>query len=141
MPDPVNLNVPGVIAAAIEGAALRGHRLALARVRADGSPSVSFWGSTNVRSSAKLAFRSRTRDEGLAAEITDYPRVSLAFFETDGPGARFLAIEGRARLAPELDDEVYAAIPEDERDHDLERKGIAVIVDASADGFFRQCGG
>jgi len=45
MPDPVNLKVPGEIAAVIDGVALRGHPLALARVGADGSPSVSFQGS------------------------------------------------------------------------------------------------
>ncbi len=48
MPDPVNLT--GEIAAAIDGAVLRGHPLALAFVRDDGSPSVSFRGSTYVRS-------------------------------------------------------------------------------------------
>lgn len=147
MPDSVNLNVPGDIAAAIDGAGLRGHPLALARVRSDGSPSVSFRGSTYVRRSTEIAFWSRTRDSRLAAEITDRPRVSLAFFELDGPGARFLTIEGRARVAPDLNDEVYGAIDEGEREHDPERKGVAVIVEvdsvvgANTDGFFRQVGG
>jgi hypothetical protein len=97
-----------------------------------------------VRSSTELAFWARTRDRGLAAEIADSPRVSLAFYETDGPGARFLAIEGRARVAPDLDDEVYEAIVEPERQQDPERKGVAVIVEvdsvvgAGGDGFFQQ---
>lgn len=147
MPDPVNLTVPGEIAAAIDGAALRGHPLAWAHVRDDGSPSVSFRGSTYVRSSTELAFWARKRDSGLAAAITDRPRVSLVFFEIDGPGARYLAIEGRARVAPDLDDEVYGAIVEPERQQDPERKGIAVIVEvdsvvgANADGFFQQARG
>jgi hypothetical protein len=65
----------------------------------------------------------------------------------DGPGARYLAIEGRARVAPDLDDEVYGAIVEPERQQDPERKGIAVIVEvdsvvgANADGFFQQARG
>ena len=62
MPDPVNLT--GEIAAAIDGAALRGHQLALAYVRDDGSPSVSFRGSTYVRSSTELAIWARKRDSG-----------------------------------------------------------------------------
>jgi len=126
MPDPVNLKVPGEIAAVIDGVALRGHPLALARVGADGSPSVSFQGSAYVRSSTELVFWSRTRNRRLAAEIADRRRVSLTLFETDGPGARFLAIEGGARLAPELDDEVYAAIDEGERELHSERRGGAV---------------
>ena len=145
MPDPVNLT--GEIAAAIDGAALRGHQLALAYVCDDGSPSVSFRGSTYVRSSTELAIWARKRDSGLAAAISDRPRVSLVFFEMDGPGARYLAIEGRARVAPDLDDEVYGAIIAPERQQDPERKGVAVLVDvdsvvgASASGVFQQSHG
>jgi hypothetical protein len=145
MPDPVNLT--GEIAAAIDGAALRGHQLALAYVRDDGSPSVAFRGSTYVRSSTELAIWARKRDSGLTAAITERPRVSLVFYEMDGPGARYLAIEGRARVAGELDDEVYNAIIDPERQQDPERKGIAVIVDvdsvagATANGFFQQARG
>ncbi len=66
------------------------------------------------------------------------------FFETDGPGARYLAIEGRARVASDLDHEVYGAIVEPERQQDPERNGVAVIVDvdsvagATANGYFQQ---
>jgi hypothetical protein len=142
MPDPVNLT--GEIAAAIDGAVLRGHQLALAFVRDDGSPSVSFRGSTYVRSATELAIWARKRDSGLAAAIRDRPRVSLVFYEMDGPGARYLAIEGRARVAGELDDEVYGAIVEPERQQDPDRNGVAVIIDvntvagATANGFFQQ---
>jgi hypothetical protein len=142
MPDPVDLT--GEIAAAIDGAALRGNPLSLAFVRDDGSPSVSFRGGAYVYGPAQLAIWVRKRDSGLAAAIAERPRVSLAFFEVDGPGARYLAIEGRARVASELDQEVYDGIIEGERGQDPERKGVAVIVDvdsvagAGADGFFQQ---
>lgn len=142
MPDPVNLT--GEIAVAIDGAVLRGHQLALAYVRDDGSPSVSFRGSTYVRSSTELAIWARKRDSGFAVAIAERPRVSLVFFEMDGPGARYLAIEGRARVAGELDDEVYGAIVEPERQLDPDRNGVAVIIDvdsvagADANGFFQQ---
>jgi Pyridoxamine 5'-phosphate oxidase len=98
------------------------HQLALAYVRDDGSPSVSFRGSTYVRSSTELAIWAGNRDSGLAAAISDRPCVSLVFFGMDGPGARYLAIEGRARVAPDLDDEVYGAIIAPERRQDPERK-------------------
>jgi hypothetical protein len=116
----------------------------LAYVREDGSPSVSFRGSTYVRSSTELALWERKRDSGLAAAITDHPRVSLLFFEMEGPGARYLAIESRARVAPDLDDEVYGAIIEPERQQDPDRNGVAVVVDvdsvvgASANGFLHR---
>jgi hypothetical protein len=142
MPDPVSLT--GEIAIAIDGAALRGHPLAVSFVRDDGSPSVSFRGSTYARSSTELAIWVRKRDSGLATAITERPRVSLAFFEMEGPGARYLAIEGRARVAPDLDQEVYDAIVEPERQQDPERQGVAVIIDvesvtgAGENGFFQQ---
>ena len=128
MPDPVNLT--GEIAAGIDGAVLRGHQLALAYIRDDASPSVSFRGSTYVRSSTELAIWARKRDSGLAAAIRERPRVSLVFFEMDGPGARYLA--------------VYRAIVEPERHQDPDRNGVAVIIDvdsvagATANGFFQQ---
>ena len=125
MPDAVNLG--GEIAAAMNGAALRGAPLALAFVRADGSPSVACRGSAYVYSPIQLALWVRKREEGLAVAIAERPRVSLAFFEFNGPGARYLAIEGRARVAPDLNDEVYGAIIEPERQQDPERAGVAVV--------------
>jgi hypothetical protein len=144
MPDPVNLT--GEIVAAIDGAVLRGHPLAVSFVRDDGSPSVSFRGSIYVRSANQLAIWVRKRDSGLAAAIVQRPRVSLVFLEPEGPGARYLAIEGRARLAPELDQEVYDAIVEPERQQDSERLGVAVLIDvdsvsgAGENGYFQQSG-
>lgn len=142
MPDPVNL--AGEIATAIDGAALRGHPLAVAFVRDDASPSVTFRGGTYVYSPTQLAMWVRKRDSGLATAIAARPRLSLVFFEQDGPGAHYLAIEGRARVAPELDQEVYDGIVEPERQQDPERQGVAVVVDvesvtgAGENGFFQQ---
>ena len=105
---------------------------------------MSFRGSTYVRSATELAIWVRKRDSGLVTALADRPRVSLAFFEMEGPGARYLAIEGRARVAPELDQEVYDAIVEPERQQDPERQGVAVSIDvesatgAGENGFFQQ---
>jgi hypothetical protein len=142
MPDPVNLT--GEITTAIDGAALRGHPIAVAFVRDDGSPSVSFRGGTYVHSPTELAIWVRKRETGLATAIVERPRVSLVFFEMEGPGPRYLAIEGRARVAPDLHEAVYGRIVEPERQQDPEKKGVAVIIDvdsvtgAGQNGFFQQ---
>lgn len=73
MPDALDL--AGDIAAAVDGAALRGATLALAYVREDGSPAVSFRGSTQVHARDELALWARKRDSGLAAAIADRSRV------------------------------------------------------------------
>jgi hypothetical protein len=143
MPDALDLT--GEIAAAIDGAALRGATLALAYVRDDLSPAVSFRGSIHVHSATELALWVRKRDSGLVTAIAERPRVSLVYYGgPDSPGPMFLSIEGRARVAPELDDEVYAAIIEPERQQDPERNGVAVLIEvdtitgAGASGFFQQ---
>jgi hypothetical protein len=143
MSDPLHLT--GDIAAAIDGAALRGATLAIAYVREDLKPSVSFRGSIQVHNDTELAFWSRQRDSGLAQAIADRPAVSLVYYGgSDGPGPMFLSIEGRARVAPEVDDEVWANMIEGERRQDPERKGVAILVEvdrvvgAGAGGFFEQ---
>jgi hypothetical protein len=139
---PIDLNEE--IRSSINGAALRGSTLALAFVRPDGSPSVTFRGSAYVYDDETLAIWVRKRNEGFAKAIDSNPRVSLAFFEPDGPGARFLSIEGRARVASELDDEVYGSIIEGEQKQDPDRAGVAVLIDVDsltgmgADGVFQQ---
>ena len=142
MPDPLDLT--GDISAAVDGAALRGATLALAYVREDGSPSVSFRGSTQVHGPGELAVWARKSDSGLAAAIANEPRVSLVYYGPGGPGPMFLAIEGRARVAPELNDQVWTAMIDGERQQDPERQGVAVVIDvdsvagAGPEGYFQQ---
>jgi hypothetical protein len=143
MPDPIDLT--GAIADALDGAALRGATPALAYVREDLSPSVSFRGSTHVHSPTELTLWARKRDSGLAAAISQRPQVSLVYYGgPDGPGAIFLSIQGSARVAPELNDEVWAAIIQGERDQDPERNGVAVLIEvdqvtgATTSGYFQQ---
>jgi hypothetical protein len=146
MPDALDLT--GEIASAIDGAALRSATPALAYVRDDLGPAVSFRGSTHVHSPTQLALWARKRDSGLVTAIAERPRVSLVYYGgTDGPGPMFLSIEGRARVTPELNDEVWAAIIDGERQQDPERNGVAVLIEvdtvagASASGYFRQTRG
>jgi len=143
MPDALDLT--GDIAAAIDGAALRSAPLALAYVRDDLSPSVSFRGSLQVHGPTELALWARKRDSGLATAIAERPRVSLVYYGGhEGPGPAFLAIEGRARVADELGDEVWAAMIDGERQQDPDRQGVAILIEvdtvagAGAGGFFQQ---
>jgi hypothetical protein len=143
MPD--TLDLTGDIAAAVDGAALRGATLAVAYVRENGSPSVSLRGSTQVHGPGELAVWARKRDSGLAVAIAKEPRVSLVYYGgPDGPGPMFLSIEGRARVAPELNEQVWAAMIDGERQQDPERQGVAVLIEvdsvagAGAEGYFQQ---
>jgi hypothetical protein len=93
---------------------------------------VSFRGSTQVLGPTELALWARERDSGLAEAIVNRPRVSLVYYGPGGPGPMFLSIEGRARVAPELNGRVWAAMIDGERQRDPERQGIAVVIDVDS---------
>lgn len=134
MPD--KLDLTGDIAEAIEGAALRGNTLVLGYVGDDGYAALSFRGSTQVHGPRQLALWSRKADEGMVKVIADRPQVSLLYYAPDGLGPKYLSIQGRARVDPSANDEVYAKMIEGEQGQDPDRKGVAVVVDVeSAFGF------
>lgn len=126
------LDLTGEIATAVNGAADRGHALAVAYVDDDGYPVVSFRGSTQVYGPEQLALWARKPDDGLAKAIAERPKVTLVFFEKDGPGPAYLAFRGRAHVDPTADDVVYSSMIEGERRQDADRKGVAVIIDVDS---------
>jgi hypothetical protein len=130
------LDLTGEIAEAINGAALRGHTLVLGYVDDDGFASMSFRGSAQVHSPQQLAVWARKTNEGLATEIAASPKVSLLFFEPNGPGPRYLSIRGTARVDPSANDAVYAGMVELEQQQDPDKGGVAVIIDVdTVNGF------
>ncbi len=128
MAEPVALTDSG-IPEAIATAAERGHQVAVAYIDDDGYPSVSFRGTTQVIGPDRLAIWARKRDAGLAAAIAERPQVGLVYYGPGGPGPAYLALRGRAHADPSLDDEVYAAAPQGERDQDPDRNGVAVVIE------------
>jgi pyridoxamine 5'-phosphate oxidase-like protein len=127
MADPLDLT--GDIALAVTGAAERGTTIAVGYVDDDGYPALSYRGSTIVLGPQQLAIWARKKDSGLAADIADRPKVALLYFGPHGPGPRALTFRGRARVDPSADDAVWDAIPQQERDRDADRKGVAVVID------------
>jgi hypothetical protein len=125
------------IPAAINGALLRGHSLAIAHIDEDGDPVVSFRGSVHVHGPQQLALWARKPDSGLVASLATHPRVHLIYYGGhEGPGPAFLSFKGSAHADPAANDPVYEAMVAPERDQDPERRGVAVIVDVeSVSGF------
>jgi hypothetical protein len=135
------LDLTREIAHSIDGAALRGHTLALGYIDDDGYPAVSFRGSTQVHGPEQLAIWVRNPDDGFARAIRARPKVTLAYYGPGGPDPFFLSIRGQARADASANDEVYAAIIEGEQKQDPERKGIAVIIDVESVRGFGANGG
>lgn len=141
------LDLTGDVASAINGAAARGHALALGYIDEDGYPSVSFRGSTQVYGPTQLAIWARKLDDGFARSIAARPQVTLLHYERGGPGPAWLSIRGQAHLEPSADDTVYANMIEGEQQQDPDRKGGAVLIDVEsvrgfgADGAFSMTAG
>jgi hypothetical protein len=130
---PNQLDLTGEIAEAVDGAALRGHTLALGYLDDDGYPAVSFRGSTQVHGPRQLAIWARKADEGFAKAIAERPQVSLVYYGgPDGPGAMFVSFRGRARVEPSANEEVYSGMIEGEQGQDPDRAGVAVIIDVES---------
>ena len=134
MTDTVDLT--GEIAEAIDGAVLRGHALVVGYVDDAGYASMSFRGSTQVYGPQQLAIWARKRNDGLVAAIGERPKVTLLYYDREGPGAKYLSIYGNAHVDESANDTVYGSMVDPERGQDPERKGVAVIVDVdSVNGF------
>jgi hypothetical protein len=126
------LDLTGDIASGVNGASARGHAVTIGYIDGDGHPVVTFRGSTQVHSPTQLALWARKASDGIVVAIADRHRVSLLFYETDGPGPRYLSIRGRARVDESTNDKVYANMIEGERKQDPDRKGIAVVIDVES---------
>jgi hypothetical protein len=127
MAEPIDLT--GSITDALTDALLRGHPVAWAYLDDDGFASLSFRGSTQVFSPTQLAVWARKRDDGLAVAIATRPQVTALYFEHGGPGPALLMLKGTARVDESANDTVYAKMPENERNQDPEKKGVAIVVD------------
>jgi hypothetical protein len=138
------LDLTGDIAAAVNGAAGRGHALAVGYVDGDGFPVTSFRGSVQVHGPGELALWARKRTDGLVTSIADRPKVTLLYYDPEGPGAAYLSVRGRARVDETANDAVYAGMIEGERQQDPDRNGVAVVIEvesvlgAGAAGYFQQ---
>lgn len=126
------LDLTGDIQTAVDGAMLNGPAIVIAYVKEDGTPSLSYRGSTQVFSKDQVAVWARNPTEGLPANVAERPKVSLLYFNRNTPGPFFLNIAGRARVAPEDNDTVYDNMLQGERDRDPDKKGVAIVIDVDS---------
>jgi hypothetical protein len=131
------LDLTSEIAAAIDGAALRGKTAVLGYAGDDGYAAISFRGSLQVHAPTQLAFWSRKAEGGVVAAIAADPKVSVLYYGgPDGPGPAFLSFHGLAHVDPAAGDAVYEGMIEGERGQDPDRAGVAIVIDVqSVQGF------
>ena len=116
--------------AVINGATANKSPMILAYVDETEQPSLSFRGSTHAHSDDQLAIWLRKADGGLTDAIAKNPKVALMYRDNAAGGGMF-HFQGRARITtdPKERQKIYDNSPENERNHDLDMKGGAVIID------------
>ena len=115
--------------AAINGAVGNKSPIMLSYVDERGQPSLSFRGSTHAHSDDQLAMWLRKAEGGFPDAIAKNPKVALMF--RDNVTGGMLNFQGRARVTTDPQERkiVFDHSPENERNHDLEMHGAAVIID------------
>lgn len=124
------IDLSGDITVAINGAYNRGNPVVLGYIDEKGRAALSVRGSVYVHSGNQLAIWARSETSGFVKAIAERPYVSLLFFASNDAGPRMmLSIQGKAHVDSNLNDEVYGAILPGEREHDPDKKGVAVVVE------------
>jgi uncharacterized protein GlcG (DUF336 family) len=113
--------------------------MVISYVDPDGLPQLSYRGSTQAFSATQLAIWVRNPEGRILESIANNPAVAMLFgyFEPDDRG--FMIFHGRARIddSAAVRDQVYGNAHEFERNQDVDRKGLAIVIDLdSVDGFF-----
>jgi hypothetical protein len=128
VPSYTRLELTPELQSKINNALAEGHPLVLAVVDASGQPLLSFRGSLQTYSDTQLGFWLRNQHGNTLESIRNNPKVALIYRSATTP---LLQFHGRARITTDIGERerVFTAAPEVERKADLERKGLAIIID------------
>jgi hypothetical protein len=121
----------------VNGALARGRPINLAYVDANGRPSLSFRGSTQVYDDTHLAIWVRNPHDGIVSAISRNPNVTLLYSDLNPQAFALITFRGRGRFdhSDAVRRTVYDNAPESERNLDKDRKGAPMIIELnSVDG-------
>jgi general stress protein 26 len=105
----------------------------------NGSPQLSFRGSTQAYSDTQLAIWVRNPEGRILESITENPAVALLYGSFEPTARAFMIFRGRARIdsSEAVRRHIYEHAHPFERDKDKDRKGVALVIDLdSVEGFF-----
>ncbi len=119
----------GEMRAAVDNALDDGCPVISTSVDADGRPSLSFYGSTQVHADDQLAIWVRNPAGRFLRRIAANPHV--AFLYRNPEQRQLWQFQGRARVVedPGTRDAIYERSNKLERDRDPDRIGVAVVID------------
>jgi hypothetical protein len=128
-PTPTKIEITDEMGAAVNGALANRNPIMVAYVDREGQPHLSFRGTTQVFSNDQLAIWIRSPEGGLVSAIELNPH--LAIFYRDPATRTMYQFHGRAHAdrSAETAEVVYGNSPEAERNMDLQRRGVAIVID------------
>lgn len=128
-PVPAPLLLPAGLRALIDTALVERRPMLMAHVGPDGQPVLSYRGSVQVLGDDRLGLWVRNPGGAFIQAIAVQPRVSLMVRNEDTRAT--YQLQGRAHVseAPEDRQRVYDGAPPVERAHDVQRVGVAVLID------------
>jgi hypothetical protein len=138
-PESTEIKLSADMKAAIDGAFGSGKPVAIAYVDTDGTPRLSYRGSTQAESDTALAIWVRNPAGRILESIASNPAVALVYGDFNPTDRRFMILRGKARRddTESVRTRVYERAHEFERSQDPERKGVAVVIELdSVEGFF-----
>jgi hypothetical protein len=113
----------------VKDALVERHPMLLSYVGLAGGPILSFRGSTQAFSDDQLALWIRKPEGNFIQSIRRNPQVALMYRNEDTKAT--YQFQGRARVSADETERgrVFESAPKAERDHDPDRRGVAVIID------------
>ena len=128
-PLPASDKLPDVVRGLINGALANGTPMSVSYVDESGQPVLSLRGSTQVYSDTQLCIWVRNAEGGIVKAMQKNPKLALLF--RDSKLRSTLLIQGRGHIESSEDvrNRVYELAPEVEQNHDVNRRGAALIID------------
>ena len=131
-PVPASDKLPDVVRGLINGALANGTPMSVSYVDESGQPVLSLRGSTQVYSDTQLCIWVRNAEGGIIKAVQKNPRLALLF--RDSKIRSTLLIQGRGHVESDeaVRRRVYDLAPEVEQNHDVNRRGAALIIDVTS---------
>ncbi|MBV9547581.1 MAG: pyridoxamine 5'-phosphate oxidase family protein [Chloroflexi bacterium] len=123
--------LPEFVRGTINAALANSTPMVVAYVDEDGQPVLSLRGSTQVYSDTQLCIWVRNADGGIVRAMSRNDRVSLLYRDSRSRTTLILQGRGHVETDPEVREHVYALAPEVEQNHDVNRRGAALIIDVT----------
>jgi hypothetical protein len=131
-PVPASDKLPEVVRGLINGALANGTPMSVSYVDESGQPVLSLRGSTQVYSDTQLCIWVRNADGGIVKAVAKNPKLALLFRDSKIRSTLLIQGRGHVETSEEVRNRVYELAPEVEQNHDVNRRGAALIIDVTS---------